>query len=54
MACFCGCEEYQKNPNGYLVGCVKCGHGPQNHEDEFREAYRANENQSQSRDVDFG
>jgi len=54
MGCFCGCETYQKNENGYRVACVKCGHGPQNHDDAFREAARKNESQSQKRDVDFG
>jgi hypothetical protein len=49
MACFCGCETYQKNENGYKVACVKCGHGPQ-----FRDAARKNESQSQKRDADFG
>jgi carbon monoxide dehydrogenase subunit G len=54
MACFCGCETYEKSSNGYKIACVKCGHGPQNHEDEFRAAARTNEQQSQKRDVDFG
>ena len=54
MACFCGCETYQKNENGYNIACVKCGHGPQNHDDEYRAAARKNENQSQKRDADFG
>ena len=54
MACFCGCESFEKDPNGFKVGCVKCSHGPQNHEDGFRESARSNENQSQKRDVDFG
>ena len=22
MTCFCGCEEFEKNPNGQFVGCV--------------------------------
>ena len=54
MACFCGCETYQKNDNGFKIACVKCGHGPQNHDDEYRAAARKNENQSQKRDADFG
>lgn len=54
MTCFCGCEEYVKNENGYKVACVKCNHGPQNHDDTFRAAARKNESQSQKRDADFG
>jgi len=54
MTCFCGCETYQKNDDGYKVACVKCGHGLQNHDDVFREAARKNESQSQKRDTDFG
>jgi len=54
MGCFCGCQTFQKNENGYKVACVKCGHGPQNHDDAFREAARKNESQSQKRDADFG
>ena len=54
MACFCGCETYQKNDDGFKIACVKCGHGPQNHNDEFRDAARKNESQSQKRDADFG
>jgi hypothetical protein len=54
MACFCGCETYQKDDDGYKVACVKCGHGPQNHDDSFRDAARKNESQSQKRDADFG
>ena len=54
MACFCGCETFQKDPNGYRVGCVKCNHGMQNHDSEFRESARKNEQLSQKRDVDFG
>ena len=54
MACFCGCETYQKDDNGFKVACVECGHGPQNHDNEFREAARKNESQSQKRDADFG
>ena len=54
MACFCGCETFEKDPNGFKAGCVKCHHGAQNHDSEFREAARANENQSQKRDTDFG
>lgn len=54
MVCFCGCESFEKDPNGFKAGCVKCNHGAQNHDTEFREATRANENQSQKRDTDFG
>ena len=54
MACFCGCKDFEKNPNGQYVGCVKCGYGRQNHDDEYRESARKNEEQSQKRDVDFG
>ena len=54
MACFCGCKTHQKDENGYKVACVKCGHGPQNHDEEFRASARKNESQSQKRDVDFG
>ena len=54
MACFCGCETYEKYDEGYKIACVKCGHGPQNHDDEFRAAARKNESQSQKRDADFG
>ena len=42
------------NENGYKVACVNCGHGLQNHDDEFREAARKNESQSQKREADFG
>ena len=54
MACFCGCETYEKNPDGFKIGCMKCGHGSQNHEDAFRATARSNEGQSQKREVDFG
>ncbi len=54
MACFCGCETYHKSGNGFIIACTKCGHGPQNHDDEFRASARKNESQSQKRDVDFG
>lgn len=54
MACFCGCEIYQKNANGFKLACVKCGHGPQNHDDEFRNASKGNLEKSQKRDADFG
>ena len=47
MACFCGCETFEKHPEGKIVGCVKCHHGRQNHDDEWREAARKNEQQSQ-------
>ena len=48
MACFCGCNDFEKNPNGQYVGCVKCGHGRQNHDDKYRESARKNEEQSQN------
>lgn len=51
MACFCGCTKYVKNEDGFRLACVECGHGPQNHEDEFRASTRA---ASQKRDADFG
>jgi Zn ribbon nucleic-acid-binding protein len=54
MACFCGCETHQKDENGFKIACVKCGHGPQNHDEEFRASARKNESQSQKRDADFG
>ena len=54
MACFCGCDNFEKNPNGQFLACVKCGHGRQNHDEEFRASARMNENQSQKRDTDFG
>lgn len=54
MACFCGCPRHVKNPNGFRVECAECGHGPQNHEDEFRGAARANQERPQKRDADFG
>ncbi len=54
MACFCGCETYVKNEDGFKIACVKCEHGPQNHDDAFRDAARKNESQSQKRDADFG
>lgn len=54
MACFCGCPKHVRNENGFLLACVKCGHGPQNHEDEFRASSRGNESASQKRDADFG
>jgi len=54
MTCFCGCETYEKDPNGFKVGCVKCNHGPQNHNDEYRNTSRTNEDQEQKRDGDFG
>ena len=54
MTCFCGCSNFEKNPRGQFLACVKCGHGRQNHDDKFREAARANEEQSQKRDADFG
>ncbi|MCH7561753.1 MAG: hypothetical protein IIC67_10400 [Thaumarchaeota archaeon] len=54
MACFCGCKTYEKNDDGFKIACVKCGHGPQNHDDKWRESSRKNESQSQKREVDFG
>ena len=54
MACFCGCNDFEKNPNGQYVGCANCGHGRPNQDDPYRESARMNENQSQKRDVDFG
>ena len=54
MACFCGCETYEKNEDGFKIACVKCNHGPQNHDEEFRASARKNESRSQKRDVDFG
>ena len=48
MACFCGCETYVKNEDGFKIACVKCEHGPQNHDDSFRDAARKNESQSQN------
>ena len=54
MACFCGCETFEKHPDGKIVGCVKCNHGRQNHDSEWRESARKNEQQSQKRDTDFG
>ena len=36
MTCFCGCEKYVRNSDGFKVGCVSCGHGPQNHEEDFK------------------
>ena len=53
-ACFCGCGEYEKDSYGFKIACVKCGHGPQNHDDGFRASARTNENRSQKRDADFG
>jgi len=43
MTCFCGCNDFEKNLNGQILGCVKCGHGRQNHDDKFRESARMNE-----------
>ena len=54
MACFCGCDGFKKNPDGKIMGCVKCKHGRQNHDDEWRESARKNVEQSQKRDTDFG
>jgi Zn ribbon nucleic-acid-binding protein len=54
MTCFCGCETYEKSEDGFKIACVKCQHGAQNHDDEYRESARKNESQSQKRDADFG
>ena len=54
MACFCGCQKFEKDGDGFKMGCVQCGHGSQNHDEAFRAASRANESQSQKRDADFG
>ena len=54
MTCFCGCEEFVKNSDGKIMGCVKCNHGRQNHDNEWRESARKNTEQSQKRDADFG
>ena len=54
MACFCGCAEYHKNENGFKLACTVCGHGPQNHDEQFRMSARQNESASQKRDADFG
>ena len=54
MACFCGCEEFVKNPNGKIMGCVNCTHGRQNQDNDWRESARKNVEQSQKRDTDFG
>ena len=54
MTCFCGCENFEKNPSGKILGCVKCNHGRQNHDEEFRASARMNEESSQKRDTDFG
>ena len=40
MVCFCGCEEFEKNPNGKILGCVKCHHGKQNHDEDFKTVQR--------------
>ncbi|NIP61306.1 MAG: hypothetical protein GWN01_04650 [Nitrosopumilaceae archaeon] len=44
MTCFCGCESFEKNHDGSKLGCVRCGHGRQNHEEEFRAESRRDEN----------
>ena len=54
MTCYCGCENFEKNPDGKILGCVKCDHGRQNHDEEFRASARMNEELSQKRDSDFG
>ena len=48
------CEEFVKNSDGKIMGCVKCNHGRQNHDNEWRESARKNTEQSQKRDTDFG
>ena len=40
--------------DGRIIGCMKCNHAPQNHDEKFRESARLNEEQSQKRDADFG
>ena len=47
-------KNFEKNPNGKILGCVKCNHGRQNHDEEFRASARMNEELSQKRDSDFG
>ena len=47
-------RNIRKNPDGRIIGCMKCNHGPQNHDEKFRESARLNEEQSQKRDADFG
>jgi hypothetical protein len=47
MTCFCGCETYVRDPNGFKIGCVKCNHGPQNHEESFK--LKSNQEDSQKR-----
>lgn len=54
MVCFCGCDAYVKNPDGFRLACMACGHGPQNHDTEFRASARGNQAASQKRDADFG
>ena len=44
----------KKMKMGLRLHVLKCGHGPQNHDEAFREAARKNESQSQKRDADFG
>ena len=52
MACFCGCEIYEKDENGFKMACVKCGHGPQNHDEESRARVKK-ENQKSKSDADL-
>jgi len=47
MTCFCGCETYVRDANGFKIGCVKCNHGPQNHEESFK--LKSNQEDSQKR-----
>lgn len=47
MTCFCGCETYVRDSNGFKIGCVKCNHGPQNHEESFK--LKSNSEESQKR-----
>ena len=51
---FVDVKNLKKNPDGKIVGCVNCNHGRQNHDNEWRESARKNEQQSQKRDTDFG
>ena len=51
MACFCGCETYVKNEDGFKIACVKCQHGPQNHDDAFRDASRKNRSEEHTSEL---
>ena len=39
MACFCGCETYVKNEDGFKIAWVKCEHGPKNHNEQCEKKY---------------